>query len=73
MMLERSPYLARGLRAAPARAGGPGRGVGVPCREQQNTDVQVEPSHWREFCHFAGALSPSVLKHLLKGEGIPAE
>ena len=26
-------------------------------------------SHWREFCHFADALSPSLLKHLLKEEG----
>ena len=25
--------------------------------------------HWREFCHFADALSPSPLIHLLKGEG----
>ena len=26
-------------------------------------------SHWREFCHFADALSSSLLKHLLKVEG----
>ena len=31
------------------------------------------PSHWREFCHFADALSPSLLKHLLKVEGGAAE
>ena len=29
-------------------------------------------SHWRD-CHFAGALSPSLLKHLLKVEGVAAE
>ena len=28
--------------------------------------------HWRD-CHFAGALSPSLLKHLLKVEGVAAE
>ena len=26
-------------------------------------------SHWRD-CHFADALSPSLLKHLLKVEGV---
>ena len=29
-------------------------------------------SHWRD-CHFADALSPSLLKHLQKGEGSAAE
>ena len=27
-------------------------------------------SHWREFHHFAGALSPSLLERLLEGEGV---
>ena len=31
------------------------------------------PSHWREFCHSAAHPSPSLLKHLLKGEGGAAE
>ena len=26
-------------------------------------------SHWRDYCHFVDALSPSLLKHLLKVEG----
>ena len=30
-------------------------------------------SHWREFCHFADALSPSLLIHLLNVEGGAAE
>ena len=30
--------------------------------------IGVPPSHWRD-CHFADALSPSLLKHLLKTEG----
>ena len=29
-------------------------------------------NHWRD-CHFADALSPSLLKQLLKGEGCAAE
>ena len=29
-------------------------------------------SHWRD-CHFVDALSPSLLKHLLKVEGVAAE
>ena len=34
--------------------------------------AQLLPSH-RQHCHFADAISPSILKHLLKGEGGAAE
>ena len=34
--------------------------------------VDGKTSHWRD-CHFADALSSSLLKHLLKGEGGAAE
>ena len=36
-----------------------------------HTRRRVGLSHWREFCHFADALSlsPSLLKQLLKAEG----
>ena len=35
--------------------------------------LRVCPSRRREFCHFADIPSPSLLKHLLKGEGGAAE
>ena len=41
---------------------------------QPNVDRWLDGlgSHWRD-CHFADALSPSLLKQLLKGEGGAAE
>ena len=38
-----------------------------------NLNKVPEHSRRREFCHSAGIPSPSVLKHLLKGEGGAAE
>ena len=35
--------------------------------------VHTQPSRRREFCHFTDIYSPSILKHLLKGEGGAAE
>ena len=52
----------------PSRAGQVGhRGV-----EQREQPTAVDLCHWRD-CHFADALSPSLLIHLLKGEGGAAE
>ena len=39
---------------------------------RESATVSTQPSHWRD-CHFADALSPSLLKHLLKVEGGAAE
>jgi hypothetical protein len=40
--------------------------------QPRGTTYAVGPSHWRD-CHFADALSPSLLKHLLKVEDGAAE
>ena len=37
--------------------------------EPGTPSAAVAPTHRREFCHFADALSPSLLKHVLKGDG----
>ena len=44
--------------------------LGRPPRQGQPPEGWAgEDSHWRD-CHFADALSPSLLKHLLKVEGV---
>ena len=43
-----------------------------PSRTTNSISLSSPPSHWRD-CRFADALSPSLLKHLLKVEGDAAE
>ena len=43
-----------------------------PHQDEMNPRFCGEGSHWRD-CYFADALSPSLLKHLLKRDGGAAE
>ena len=47
--------------------------AGVPGPGRRELQHPAGPSRWREFRHFADALSPSLLIHLRKGEGGAAE